>query len=85
MKEHTLVVVERHFDEPMAFEELEAREARHSWCLEVRGVVFQRTLMSPDGRRMLCLYRAPDAESVREAQREAGLPFTTVWAAEEKP
>jgi hypothetical protein len=29
---------------------------------------------------MLCLYQSPDAESVRAAQREAGLPVDRVWA-----
>jgi hypothetical protein len=28
---------------------------------------------------MICLYRAPDADAVREAQRQAGVPFTSVW------
>ena len=31
---------------------------------------------------MLCLYEAPDAESVRQAQREAGVPFERAWAFE---
>lgn len=30
---------------------------------------------------MVCIYAAPDAESVRSAQRQAGMPFETVWAA----
>jgi hypothetical protein len=29
---------------------------------------------------MMCLYRAPDAESVRIAQREAGMPVERVRA-----
>jgi hypothetical protein len=29
---------------------------------------------------MICLYEAPDAESVRQAQREAGVPFDEAWA-----
>jgi hypothetical protein len=28
---------------------------------------------------MLCLYEAPDAESVRVAQREVALPHDSVW------
>jgi hypothetical protein len=31
---------------------------------------------------MLCQYRAPDVESVRLAQREAGLPVDALWAFE---
>jgi len=29
---------------------------------------------------MICLYHAPDAESVRLAQRQAGMPLERVWA-----
>jgi hypothetical protein len=38
-----------------------------------------RTLFSTDRKRMICLYHAPDAESVRLAQRAAGMPFGEVW------
>jgi len=30
----------------------------------------------------MCLYLAPDAESVRRVQLTAGLPFERVWAAQ---
>src|SRR5690606_4549242 len=36
---------------------------------------------STDGRRVLCLYEAPDAEAVRSTQKQGGLPFDAVWAA----
>jgi len=31
---------------------------------------------------MICMYHAPDAESVRLAQRQAGMPIDDVWAFE---
>jgi hypothetical protein len=77
-----LVIVEREFEVPQDFAEIQAAEDRHGWCLEARGVVFVRSYFSRDHRRMICLYEAPDAESVREAQREAGLPFSAVWTAQ---
>jgi len=49
------------------------------WCLEQHRVNWARSFLSTDGRRMLCFYGAPDAESVRLAQREAELPVDTVW------
>lgn len=74
------VVVERSFDKPVSLEDIQAREDASAWCLEIRDVSFTRTLFSLDRRRMLCLYRAPDAEAVRQAQREADMPVECVWA-----
>jgi Protein of unknown function (DUF4242) len=77
----SVVVVERSFREPVAFEDVQALEDRSAWCLEAHGVRFLRTYFSRDRRRMVCLYEAPDAESVRLAQEKAGLPFQRAWAA----
>ena len=70
-----MVVVERSFAEPVTFDDLQAMEDRSRPCLDVRGVRFIRTYFSRDRRRMICLYDAPDAASVRDAQAKAGLPF----------
>lgn len=75
------VVVERSFPEPVRFEDVQAKEDASAWCLEAHGVRFLRTFFSADRRRMICVYEAPDAESVRLANREAGLPFDAVWTA----
>ena len=75
------VVVERSFAEPVTFEEIQAAEDRGAWCLEAHGVRSLRTYFSRDRRRMVCLYDAPDAESVRLAQEKAGMPFERAWTA----
>jgi hypothetical protein len=75
------VVVERSFVEPVAFETIQAIEVRSAWCLEAHGVTFSRTFFSHDRRRMVCVYEAPDAESVRLAQQKAGMPFERAWTA----
>ena len=75
------VVVERLFPEPVAFEEIQAMEERGAWCLEEHGVRFLRTYFSRDRRRMVCLYEAPDAESVRLSQQKAGMSFERAWTA----
>jgi hypothetical protein len=77
----SVVVVERSFREPVALPDVQALEDRGAWCLEAHGVRFLRTYFSRDGRRMACLYEAPDAESVRLAQEKAGMPFERAWAA----
>lgn len=76
------VLVERSFEAPVSIEEIQAREDAARWCLDAHNVRFSRTFFSVDRKRMLCLYEAPDAESVRLAQREAGMPFEAVWSFE---
>jgi len=78
--ERANVLVQRGFDTPVSLDEIQAIEDRGIRCLEIRNVRFVRTFFSLDRRRMICLYAAPDAESVREAQREASMPVEAVWA-----
>jgi Nickel responsive protein SCO4226-like len=74
------VLVQRSFAGPVQLADIQAIEDAGAWCLEARNVVFVRTYFARDRTRMVCLYRAPDAESVRAAQREAKVPFDDVWA-----
>jgi hypothetical protein len=74
------VVVQRCFDEPVDLEDIQAIEDRGAACLEMRNVKFMRTYFSNDRKHMVCLYRAPDAESVRQAQIKAEMPLHAVWA-----
>lgn len=76
-----LVVVERSFEQPVTFESLQELEARFSWCLEQKQVTALGSYVSGDGRRMICIYQARDAESVREVNRTSGVPFDRVWTA----
>lgn len=74
------VLVERAFAAPVSLAAIQAREDAGATCLQTHRVHFVSTLLSRDARRMLCLYRAPDAESVRIAQHQAGMPLERVWA-----
>lgn len=76
------VLVERSFADTVQLEDVQAVEDASSWCLQAHRVKFAQTFFSSDRKRMLCLYEAPDAESVRLAQREAAMPLDTVWAFE---
>lgn len=73
------VLVERHFGAPVSFRAIQSLEEAGAACLHQHQVRFVRTLFSFDRQRMLCLYQAPDAESVRLAQRQAGMPVTRIW------
>jgi hypothetical protein len=74
------VAVERRFADPVTLESLQALEDAANWCLQQHHVIFLRTYFSTDRKNMVCLYHAPDAESVRIAQRRAGMPFNRIWA-----
>ncbi len=74
------VAVVRNFDEPVDIESLQATEDAGAWCLETYNVTFLRTYFSKDRKHMVCFYKAPDAESVRLAQEQAGMPVDRVWA-----
>lgn len=74
------VIVERSFQDPVTLPQLQSAHDAALECLRTHRVRFARIFFSLDGRRMLCLYEAPDAEAVRIAQRQAALPLDTVWA-----
>jgi hypothetical protein len=74
------VLVERNWDEPVKLEDIASIEETGAWCLEAHNVTFLRTFFATDHKRMICLYRAPDAESVRQAQRKANMPFEDIWS-----
>ena len=74
------VLVSRRFEEPVAFEEVQAAEQAGASCLLTHRVQRMRSYLSADRRRMISLYQAPDAESVRLALHEASMPVERVWA-----
>lgn len=74
------VIVERSFEDGIELQAIQDIEDAGARCLEIRNVRFLRTFFAADRRRMLCFYAAPDAESVRQAQREAGVPFDEAWS-----
>lgn len=53
-------------------------------CLQLHGIFRQRSYLASDGRRMLCHFRAPDAESLRMALRVAHIEYDSVWTAKVK-
>ena len=54
-------------------------------CFNIHRVDWVRSFLSSDGGRMLCWYRAPDAESVRMAMRQLGADLSNVWAGAARP
>lgn len=75
-----LVIVERAFESPQNFSDLQGRLRAVSFCFQTYRAKFLQSFFALDGKHMLCAYEAPDAEAVRSVQRTAGLPVTRVWA-----
>jgi hypothetical protein len=75
------VVVQRELSHPVLPEQVEAGVRAAHGCYERNRSSFIASLLSLDGLRTLCTYRAPDAESVRNANVQLGLPFTRAWTA----
>jgi hypothetical protein len=77
-----LVIVERSFEHPPSDADLTTVAKREQQCKEIRSITWKRSVLSRDRRRMICEYDAPDAETVRRVQLEAGAPFDSIWSAE---
>jgi hypothetical protein len=75
------LIVEYRWDPPITSEQLAGAMAAIGDCLQVRGITKLRSWVASDGRRGMCEYRAPDAESVREAYRAAGVSAAAIWSA----
>lgn len=68
------------FERPVTAEALTVIEGNAGVCLKNHRVRSLRSFISSDGRRVICLCRAADAESVRIALRESELPVERVYA-----
>lgn len=79
-------VLERTFSpslpSPMTYAQWMAIHHRLDGCLEARNVHWLYSLVSTQGDRSICLFQVPYADTVREACREAGMPFQKVWQAD---
>lgn len=76
------IVVERSFETPQSEADMKLVANRERPCLAAYDVTWKRSLISADRKRMVCEYEAPDAETMRRIQREAGAQFDRVWVGE---
>jgi hypothetical protein len=74
-----VVLVEHEEPAPAEKQEISRRIER---CLALRNARWVRSFVTVDGRRSICQFEAPDAETVREAFRAAGHPFERAWVAQ---
>jgi len=75
------VMMEQFFDPPLSDEEYGKMSKKVDPCLDQHDAIWVRSYIAADRKRCICEFEAPDAESVREAFRSAGVPFARIWAA----
>lgn len=73
------VVVERQFPGPVTPELFVNALREKGWCLDLHRAEYVEGYLGTDGLRAVCVFRAPDAESVRLANSQAGVPYASVW------
>lgn len=78
-----IFVCERVFTTPVSPEMFAAAGERLVPCLQVRESKWLASYLAADGSRSTCLFEAPNAEAVRQANHSAKLPFDRVWEANE--
>jgi hypothetical protein len=75
------VVLQRTFPQPRDENSLRAGVEREASCLEEWGCRAVWSYLSLDGLRCVCVFAAPDTESLRHVQRATGTPFDAAWPA----
>ena len=74
------VVLEREFPEPLSPDDV-AKMASEVQCLDLYRVTPVCSYLMPDGMRMVCIFRAPDAEALRAVARSNAFPAgSTIWS-----
>jgi hypothetical protein len=72
------VILEREFPEPLTSDDVR-RLASETQCLDLYRVRPVRSYLMPDGKRMVCVFEAPDAEALRSVGRANGFGWGFVW------
>lgn len=72
-------VVEKTFTQPLTDEKIDHLFSDLSPCLDHYQARWVHSYLSNDRLRLICIFEAADAESVRMAHRTAGIRFERVW------
>ena len=74
------IVLEREFPEPLAPEDV-PKMAASMQCLELYRVQPVCSYLMGNGHRMICVFKAPDAEALRAVGRANAFPDgSVVWS-----
>jgi uncharacterized protein DUF4242 len=76
------IILEHHLEgRSFDVERFNAAQRDNVPCLTLHGVRHVVSYVAPDGRKMICVFEAPDAEAVRRTARQLGYRYDSVWAA----
>jgi hypothetical protein len=78
-QQETPILVEAIHEPPMTPKIWEFNMENAQLCFKEHGIHKMITWMSPDYRRSICCFQAANAEDVRTAFRQAGIPFQHLW------
>lgn len=78
---YSLVMVERDLPADTTQEQFLRVALGAAGCMQSHRVRFYRSVFGGDSGKCACVYSAPDAESVRIANVESGLPMRRAWSA----
>jgi hypothetical protein len=81
-KGYPLVVAQRALPEGLTLEQIQYAATDPTGCGRRMRLHQIGGFLALDCRRMCCAYYAPDLDSVRVANREAGIPIERLWSAE---
>ncbi|HEY0463366.1 MAG TPA: nickel-binding protein [Polyangiaceae bacterium] len=76
----TEVLVERHAEQPLSELSMFRMSEAGSGCMDLHRVHWNRSLLSADGRELICHFSAADLESVRLVLKAQGSLRAEVWA-----
>jgi hypothetical protein len=76
------VILERVFDPPLTDERFAELSGRLGPCLQRNDIRWIRSHRSLDRTRLICLFEAPDADTLRDALRQAKIEHERVWSAD---
>jgi hypothetical protein len=75
----TIIIEHRFEDRVFDIDRYNDAQRTNAWCLETHGVRHVVSYVTPDARRMICVFEAPDAEAVRRTARELGYKYDRLW------
>jgi hypothetical protein len=76
-----VIMVEERFEPAIDLSQGSPVADQISPCLPIYEMTWLSSYIASDGTRCVCVYEAPDAETVRRAYRAAGVEFVSVWSA----
>jgi hypothetical protein len=77
----TDVIIEREYETALAEEDIFAMANAGRGCLELYNVEWKTSYLAANGKRLVCQFVAPDAESLRTSLRQLKVEVNALWPA----